>query len=145
MSGAVSYNAANHQRMTELRAAKIAGIAKDIPPAAPVGPAEGELLVVSWGSAYGPVAAAVEEVQREGGSVAHLQLRHLNPFPANLDEVVSRYKQVLVPENNMGQLRALLRDRCLVDAVGFCKVEGRPFGIQEVRKKIENMLKGRKP
>ena len=130
--------------MTELRAKKIEGIAADIPPAEPVGPAEGELLVVSWGSAYGPVAAAVEEVRQAGGSAAHLQLRHLNPFPANTGEVLSRYKRVLVAENNLGQLRALLRDRFLVDAVGYCKVDGRPFGVQDVRKEIEKLLGGRK-
>ena len=141
----VSYSAANHQRMTELRAKKIEGIAQDIPPAEPVGPAEGEVLVVSWGSAYGPVAAAVEEVRLAGGSAAHLQLRHIHPFPANLGQVLSRYKRVLVAENNMGQLRSLLRDRCLVDAVGFCKVDGRPFGVQEVRKEIEKLLPRRKP
>ena len=144
VAGTVSYNAANHQRMTELRAKKIEGIAADIPPAEPVGPAKGELLVVSWGSAYGPVAAAVEEVQHAGGSAAHLQLRHLNPFPANTGEVLSRYKRVLVAENNMGQLRALLRDRFLVDAVGFCKVDGRPFNVHEVREEIEKLLGGRK-
>jgi 2-oxoglutarate/2-oxoacid ferredoxin oxidoreductase subunit alpha len=139
-SGAVTYDAANHQRMVSLRQEKIERIAHDIPPATVVGPARGDLLVVGWGSTYGPIAAAVDELQRAGRQVAHLHLHHLNPFPANLGAVLANYKHVLVPENNMGQLLMMLRDRFLVPAVGFCKVEGRPFRVRDIQQRIEQLL-----
>lgn len=144
VSGLVSNDAANHERMVLLRAEKIARIARDIPPAEVKGPAEGELLVVGWGSSYGAIAAAVDELQSEGRSVAHLHLRYLNPMPADLGEILSRYRQVLVAENNLGQLRSLLRDRFLIDAIGFSKVEGKPFRVRDVRGKIEELLGDRK-
>jgi len=140
VTGTVSYDAANHQRMVELRAAKIESIARDIPPAEVVGPAEGDLLVVGWGSTYGAIAAAVDEVRHAGRRVAHLHLRYLNPLPANLAALLARYRRILVPENNLGQLRGLLRERFLVDAVGLCKVEGRPFRVREVQDRIETLL-----
>jgi 2-oxoglutarate ferredoxin oxidoreductase subunit alpha len=143
VSGAVSYDAANHQRMVELRAAKIAGIARDIPPAEVVGPDAGEVLVVGWGSTYGAIAAACDELQRAHRSVAHLHLRHLNPFPANLGSILARYEHVLVPENNMGHLCLLLRDRFLVPAIRFSKVEGRPFRIRDIQQRIEELMGGR--
>jgi 2-oxoglutarate ferredoxin oxidoreductase subunit alpha len=136
VSGAVSYDGANHQRMLALRAEKIARIAGDIPPAEISGPAEGELLVIGWGSSYGAIAAAVEEARGAGLSVAHIHLRYLNPFPLNLGSLLTKYRQVLVPENNMGQLCSLLRDRYLVDAIALCEVEGRPFRVREIREKI---------
>ena len=93
VTGAVSYDAANHQKMVLLRAEKIARIARDIPPAKVVGPEEGDLLVVGWGSTYGAIAAATDELRHAGHKVAHLHLRYLNPFPANLGEVLAKYKQ----------------------------------------------------
>jgi 2-oxoglutarate/2-oxoacid ferredoxin oxidoreductase subunit alpha len=140
VTGAVSYDAANHHRMVSLRAKKVEGISRDVPRAAVVGPEHGDLLVVGWGSTYGAIAAAVDESQQAGLLVAHLHLRHLNPFPANLGHVLSNYRRVLVPENNLGQLRRMLRDRFLVDAVGLCKVEGRPFRIREIRERIAELL-----
>ena len=140
VTGAVSYDGANHQRMVQLRAEKIEGIARDIPPAEVVGPSEGDLLVVGWGSTYGPIAAAVDELQGTGRSVAHVHLRYLNPFPANLAAILANYKHVLVPENNMGHLRLLLRERFLVPALGFSKVEGRPFRIRDIGQRIEELL-----
>ena len=142
MTGAVSYDAANHQKMVDLRARKIDGIARDIPAAEVTGPAEGELLVVGWGSTYGAIAAAVDELQKEGLGVAHLHLRYLNPFPANLGQVLARYPRILVPENNSGHLCAMLRARYLVDAVALPKVEGRPFHIREIRDHIEAFMGG---
>jgi len=139
-AGTVSYDGVNHERMVEIRAQKIAGIAQDIPPAEPVGPRSGELLVVGWGSTYGAIAAAVAAAQQAGQSVAHLHLRHLHPFPANLGEVLGRYRQVLVPENNMGQLCALLRERFLINAVGQHEVQGRPFRVREIQQQIDRML-----
>jgi len=142
VTGVVSYDAANHQKMVDLRARKIEGIARDIPPAEVTGPAEGDLLVVGWGSTYGAIAAAVDELRQAGRSVAHLHLRYLNPFPANLGTILSKYRRILVPENNSGHLRSLLRDRFLVDAIGFPKVEGRTFRIAEIRDHIEALMGG---
>ncbi len=140
VTGAVSYDAANHQQMVSLRSQKIERIARDIPLAKVSGPAHGDLLVIGWGSTYGPIAAAVNEVQLAGKRVAHLHLHYLNPLPANLGSILANYKRILVPENNMGQLRLMLRDRFLVAAAGLCKVEGRPFRIREVREGIEQLL-----
>ena len=96
--------------------------------------------MIGWGSTYGAIAAAVDEVQLAGQRVAHLHLHYLNPFPANLGSILANYKRILVPENNMGQLRLMLRDRFLVPAVGLCKVEGRPFRIRDIRERIEQLL-----
>jgi 2-oxoglutarate ferredoxin oxidoreductase subunit alpha len=144
ITGVVSYDAANHERMVELRARKIEGIARDIPDAHVEGAPEGDLLVIGWGSTYGAIAAAVDEKVRAGRRVGHLHLRYLNPLPSNVGEILSRFTRVLVPENNTGQLRSMLRDRFLVDAVGLPKVEGRPFRIGEIEEGIEAMLEGRK-
>jgi 2-oxoglutarate ferredoxin oxidoreductase subunit alpha len=140
VTGAVSYDAANHRRMTVLRAEKIERIAHDIPPAAVSGTGKAELLVVSWGSTFGSVAAAVDNLQHEGRSVDHLHLRYLNPFPANLGEVLKKYMRIIVPENNMGQLCTLLRAKYLVDARPLPKVEGRPFRVNELVEQIGNIL-----
>ncbi|MFA6107780.1 MAG: 2-oxoacid:acceptor oxidoreductase subunit alpha [Candidatus Latescibacterota bacterium] len=140
VTGTVTYDAANHQHMVLQRERKVAGIAADLPPAEPVGPASGDLLVVGWGSTYGALAAAVADAVQAGRAVAHLHLRHLNPFPANLEEVLRRYRRVLVAENNLGHLRTLLQGRFLVPTVGFSKVEGRPFLIREVAAKIEEVM-----
>lgn len=140
VTGEVTYDAANHQRMVSLRAEKIQRISRDIPLAEVVGPTEGDLLVVGWGSTCGAIGAAVDGAQRAGHMVAHLHLRYLNPFPANLGSILSKYKRILVPENNMGHLRVLLRDRFLVDTVGLCKVEGRPFRKRDIQEQIEELL-----
>ena len=126
--------------MTNLRAEKIERIAQDIPPATVHGSGKGELLVVSWGSTYGSVAAAVSGLQQAGRSVDHLHLRYLNPFPANLGDVLKAYRRILVPENNMGQLCMLLRAKYLVDARSLAKVEGRPFRVNELSEQIVEFL-----
>jgi 2-oxoglutarate ferredoxin oxidoreductase subunit alpha len=130
--------------MVSLRRLKIEGISRDIPPAKAVGPAQGDLLVVGWGSTYGAIAAAVDQVRQAGAQVAHLHLKYLNPFPANLGPLLADYRRVLVAENNMGQLRLMLRDQFLVDAVGLCKVDGRPFRVRDVQEHIEQLL-GERP
>jgi 2-oxoglutarate ferredoxin oxidoreductase subunit alpha len=140
-SGLVTYDAENHRQMVELRARKIDGIARDIPPAPLDGDAEGDLLIVGWGSTHGAITTAVKQARAEGHSVSHLHLRHLNPLPANVGDVLRRFRQVLVPENNLGQLCLVLRSRFLVDAKPFPKVEGRPFLIREIRNAIEKELK----
>jgi 2-oxoglutarate ferredoxin oxidoreductase subunit alpha len=106
----------------------------------PAGDPDGDLLLVSWGSTFGSVAQAVKEQREKGRKIGHLHLRHLNPFPANLGDVLKRYKKVLVPELNMGQLLWLLRAKYLVEAVGLNKIQGRPFKQNELEQKIEEML-----
>ncbi|MFQ5892874.1 MAG: 2-oxoacid:acceptor oxidoreductase subunit alpha [Nitrospinota bacterium] len=140
VTGTVSYDSDNHEKMVRLRAAKIAGIAKTLPPAEVVGPEEGKLLVVGWGSTYGAIATAVEALQARGASVARTHLRYIHPFPPNLGEVLSRYEKVLVPELNMGQLVRVVRAEYLVDAIGFNKVQGQPFRVSEILDKTEEVL-----
>ena len=142
VTGVVSYDAGNHRRMVELRAQKIAGIAADIPEAAPVGSPSGQVLVVSWGSSYGAVAAAAGQLRREGQSVSHLHLRYLNPLPANVGDVLERFGRVLVVEANLGQLKTILHDRFSVRPDALNKVEGRPFLIREVRTAIQELING---
>src|SRR5262249_43638810 len=105
------------------------------------GPDQGDLLVIGWGGTYGSIRTAVERAQRKGLSVAQAHLRYLNPMPKNTEAVLKRYKKVLVPELNAGQLRLLLRGYFCVDAVGLNKVQGRPFLVSEIEEKIEQMLK----
>ena len=140
VTGNVSYDPDNHQHMTDVRQQKVDNIADDIPEQAVVGPENGELLVVSWGGTFGACTTAVERCQREGLSVAHAHLRYLNPFPRNLGDLLSRYQRILVPELNMGQLRAILRAKFLVDAEGLNKVQGKPFAVTEIVDKIKTLL-----
>jgi 2-oxoglutarate ferredoxin oxidoreductase subunit alpha len=126
-SGNVAYDGVNHERMTRLRAAKVAGIANDIPPTDVDDEDGAEVLVIGWGSTYGAIAAGVQRVRARGHPVAHAHLVHLNPFPADLGEVLGRYQRVLVPEVNLGQLSRLLRAEYLVDAISFTQVQGIPF------------------
>jgi len=142
VTGNVCYDPNNHEFMVNLRAAKIAGIARDIEPLKVEGSADAELLVLGWGSTYGANLSAVERVNAKGRKVACAQLRHLNPLPENVGEVLSRYKKVLIPEMNSGQLVRLIRSKFLIDAIGFSKVQGKPFQISEVEEKIYDVLKG---
>ena len=140
VTGEVSYDPANHRHMVELRARKIAGIARDIPPQVVEGPEQGRVLVIGWGGTYGALATAVRDLWQRGAEVAHAHLRYLNPLPANLGELLARYDRVLVPELNRGQLRALLRAEFLIDAAGLSKTTGRPFAVAEVVGAIEALL-----
>ena len=140
-SGNISYDPDNHQKMVNIRAQKVENAAKLLPPQQVVGPQSGELLVLSWGGTYGSCLTAVQNAQAEGESVALAHIRYLNPFPSNLGEIISRYKQVLIPELNMGQLRTLIRSRYLVDAIGFNKVKGKPFTVTELHEKILELTK----
>ena len=115
----MSYAPSNHEQMIRVRARKIAGIVVEIPPTPVYGHPEGDVLVVGWGSTHGAIAAAVRQVQASGKSVSHVQLRYLNPLPPDLGDVIGRFKEVLVPEMNMGQLVKVLRAEYLVDAVGL--------------------------
>ncbi len=140
-SGNVSYNSLNHEKMTHIRANKIAGIAKDIPPLKVFGPEHGDLLVLGWGSSSGAIRHAVENAQQRGLKVAATKLRYLNPFPENIETVLRNYKKVLVPELNMGQLRMLLRAEFLIDVIGLNKIQGQPFRTSDVEDKIYELLK----
>ena len=138
--GNVSYDPNNHQLMTELREWKIRSIANDIPPLEVDGDPGAELLVLGWGSTFGAIRAAAKRVRKDGLEVATAHLRYLNPFPANLGEVLNEYRYILIPEVNMGQLRKLIRADFLVPAMGFNKVKGLPFRVSEVENKIREIL-----
>jgi 2-oxoglutarate ferredoxin oxidoreductase subunit alpha len=140
VEGNVSYDAENHWRMVQYRAEKVARIARDIPDVEVMGDQEGELLVLGWGSTYGSIVTAVQRGRAAGYSVSCAHLRYLNPFPENLGDVLSRYRKVLIPELNLGQLRMLIRARYLVDAVGLNRVTGRPFKIGEIEAKIRELV-----
>jgi 2-oxoglutarate/2-oxoacid ferredoxin oxidoreductase subunit alpha len=140
ITGNVNYEPLNHEKMVRIRAAKVEAVRQDIPNVMPNGDPEGDLLLVSWGSTFGSVAQAVKEQREKGRKIGHLHLRHLNPLAGNLGDVLKRYKKVLVPELNMGQLLWLLRAKYLVDAVGLNKIQGRPFKQNELEQKIEEML-----
>lgn len=140
-TGHISYDAENHQRMTNVRAAKINGIANDLP-AQKVedGAEEGQLAVVGWGSTYGPINRAVSTLREEGLDVSHIHLRHIWPLPKNLGQLLGGFKKILVPEMNNGQLVTLLRSQYLVNAQGLNKVSGQPFKIAEIETAIRERL-----
>jgi 2-oxoglutarate ferredoxin oxidoreductase subunit alpha len=132
ISGNVSYDPENHDFMCRIRAAKIQRIVQEVPDLKVHGPDDASVLMIGWGSTYGPIRAAVEACQARGLKVARAHIRHLNPFPANLGKVLSRFKKILVPEMNLGQLLFLLRAKFLVDARGINKVQGKPFRVAEL-------------
>ncbi len=132
ITGNVCYEPANHELMVKLRAEKIERIADDIPLAEVFGPAEGQVLLVSWGGTYGSVTSAVEQLQKDGYSVSGLHLRYINPFQKNVKDILSRFETVIVPELNLGQLAFILRARFLVDAKTLSKVQGKPFKVSEI-------------
>jgi 2-oxoglutarate/2-oxoacid ferredoxin oxidoreductase subunit alpha len=140
VTGNINYEPLNHERMVRIRAAKVEAIAQDIPDIVPAGDQAGDLLIVAWGSTHGAITAAANAQRAEGRKIGHVHLRHLNPLPSNLGDVLKNYKQVLVPELNMGQLLWVLRAKYLVDAVGLNKIQGRPFKQAELEQKIEEML-----
>ena len=140
VTGNVSYDPDNHERMTRLRAEKVARIANDIPDLEVVGDESGDLLVLGWGSTYGANLSAVFRAREKGLAVSFAHLRYLNPFPSNLGDVIARFDQVLIPELNLGQLAMLVRSRYIVDAASLNKVTGRPFLIAEVEEKIHELV-----
>jgi 2-oxoglutarate/2-oxoacid ferredoxin oxidoreductase subunit alpha len=140
-SGHISYNPDNHELMTKTRAAKIAGIANDIPEQKiEVGNDQGKLLVLGWGSTYGSIREAVTRCRERGLDVSHAHLRHLNPFPKNLGELLKRFDRVLVPELNNGQLVKMIRSQYLVPAESLPKIQGQPFKIAELEEKIRQVM-----
>jgi 2-oxoglutarate/2-oxoacid ferredoxin oxidoreductase subunit alpha len=140
VTGNVSYDPLNHEHMVRLRAEKVALIANDIPEAVPEGDQSGDLLIVGWGSTQGAITAALKAQRAKGNRIGHLHLRYLNPLPRNLGDVFTRYKHVLVPEMNMGQLVMILRAKYLIEAHGYNKIQGKPFKQIEIEQKIEEFL-----
>jgi 2-oxoglutarate ferredoxin oxidoreductase subunit alpha len=140
VTGNVNYEPLNHEKMVRIRAAKIEAITQDIPNVMPSGDPEGDLLIVSWGSTCGSITQSVKAQRAKGRKIGHLHLRYLNPLPSNVGDILKRYKKVLVPELNMGQLLWVLRAKYLVSAVGLNKIQGRPFKQAELDQKIEEML-----
>jgi 2-oxoglutarate ferredoxin oxidoreductase subunit alpha len=140
VTGAINYEPANHEHMVKTRAAKIAGIANDIPPATVLGPEQGDLLILGWGSTRGAITGALRRLHQQGLSVAACFLRHLNPWPANLGDLLKRYRKVLIPEMNLGQLALLVRARYLIDAEPLSKVQGRPFTSEEIEAAVVDLF-----
>ena len=138
--GSVSYDPENHEKMTHLRAQKVAGIAKSYGPCEIQGDTEGDLLVVGWGGTYGAISSAVGLLRAEGFAVSNVHLRHLNPLPDDLGEIMGRFKKVVVPELNLGQLSFLLRAKYLIDVISFGRVQGKPFKVSELQKKFLEYL-----
>ena len=140
ITGNVSYDPENHEFMVRTRQAKIDGIANDLPPATVDGDSKGDLLVVGWGGTYGSIRSAVEAKRKEGKSVSHLHLKYVNPFQSNVGEILYNFKQILVPEINLGQLSKMLREKYLLPIVSQTKVQGLPFKSDEIEKKIDELL-----
>ncbi|MCC6903361.1 MAG: 2-oxoacid:acceptor oxidoreductase subunit alpha [Polyangiaceae bacterium] len=140
-SGNISYDPDNHEKMSKTRAAKIAGMTRDIPDQKmELGNDSGKLLVLGWGSTYGAIREAVARSRERGLDVSHAHVRYLNPFPKNLGELLTRFERVLVPEMNLGQLVKLLRTEYLVPAESFTKIKGLPFKIDEIEEKIRQVM-----
>lgn len=140
-SGNISYDASNHQKMSETRAAKVANIANDVPPLEIVeGPDHGRLLVLGWGSTYGAIREGVRRARQRGLDVAHAHLRYIHPMPRNTLDVLKRFDRVLIPEMNLGQLLKVVRSELFVAAEGYSKIEGQPFKIEEIELKIRQLL-----
>ena len=134
--GGVSYDPDNHEEMTRLRAEKVAAVSKSFDPLEVQGEPEGDLLVVGWGGTYGAISAAGRNLREEGFSVSCVHLRHINPLPDDLGEIMGRFKKVIVPELNLGQLSWILRAKYLVDVISYGKVQGKPFKVSELREKF---------
>jgi 2-oxoglutarate ferredoxin oxidoreductase subunit alpha len=142
LTGNVSYDPANHQKMCELRRDKVQRVQQDIPPTEIFGSESGDLLVIGWGSTHGAITSAVEGAHKDGLSVSSIHIRHLNPLPPDLGDILGRFDKVLVPEMNLGQLVRVLRAEFLIDAKAHNKVTGQPLGVSEVRKAIDDTLYG---
>jgi 2-oxoglutarate ferredoxin oxidoreductase subunit alpha len=141
LTGNISYSPANHELMIRMRARKVAGIAREVPPTQIFGDADGgDLVILGWGSTFGPIREAVKQVREKGRKVSHIHLRYLNPLPKDLVDQLRKFKQVMVAEMNMGQLIKMIRADYLIDAFGFNKIQGRPFKVSELVTRINRAL-----
>jgi 2-oxoglutarate ferredoxin oxidoreductase subunit alpha len=140
VSGDISYDPANHEKMVKHRAAKIAAVAQCVPEQKiDQGPASGKVLVLGWGSTYGAIKTAVRDLLAEGVSVSHSHLRYINPMPRNMKDLLSKFEHVLIPELNDAQMVHLIRSKYLVDAIPFNKIQGMPFTVAEMKQKIKQV------
>ncbi|MBW2417398.1 MAG: 2-oxoacid:acceptor oxidoreductase subunit alpha [Deltaproteobacteria bacterium] len=144
VTGSVVYDPQNHAEMVELRAEKVERVAQVIPPLDVDGAQEGDILVLGWGSTRGAITAATQELRLAGHSISRAHLRHMNPMPSNLGEVLGRFRRILIPELNEGQLAMLLRARYLLPIESLTKVAGQPFKVSEIRGRVEQMLREEK-
>jgi 2-oxoglutarate ferredoxin oxidoreductase subunit alpha len=140
VTGNVNYEPANHEKMIHLRAAKVERVTAEIPPTKCFGAEDAEIALVGWGSTYGAIRTAVERLAAEGIPTAHIHLRHLNPLPSDLGDVLARFDKIVVPEMNLGQLNSLLRARYLLKTVPLNKVTGQPFKVSEITAKVKQVL-----
>lgn len=138
--GAISYDSDNHSEMTRLRAAKVADVAKTMPPLRVTGEKTGKLLVIGWGGTHGAITSAVESLRLEGFEVSSTNIRYLNPLPPDLGDLIKGFDQVLIPELNAGQLALIIRANYLVDAISMTKIKGRPFKVSEIRERILQLI-----
>ena len=139
-TGNISYDPDNHELMTRLREEKVAKIADSYAPTKVEGDASGDLLLISWGSPFGPVTSAARRYRKTGAKIGHVHLTNLWPLPNDLGEIMSRFKQVLIPENNSGQLCTIIRSKYLIDAKGFNQVRGLPFKVADIEAAIHSAL-----
>ncbi len=139
-SGNISYDPDNHENMTHLRKAKVDGIVREIPPTVIAGPTSGDLLILGWGSTYGAIKSAADLARAAGKSVAQVHLRYLNPLPPDLGDILKRYKKVLIPEMNLGQLSLIVRAKYVIPAQPLNKIKGQPFTITEITNAIDTLL-----
>src|SRR5208282_179005 len=143
LTGNISYSPANHELMIRIRARKVAGITQEIAPTEIFGDADGgDLVVLGWGSTFGPIREAVKQAREKGRKVSHIHLRYLNPLPKDLADQLRKFKQVMVAEMNMGQLVKIIRADYLINAFGFNKIQGRPFKVSELVTRINRALEG---
>jgi 2-oxoglutarate ferredoxin oxidoreductase subunit alpha len=142
VTGVVSHDPANHQKMTELRQEKINRIAEDIPLLEIDGPDHGDLLVLGWGSSYGAIKTACERMRKEGYTISFVHLHHLNPFPANLGDILNDFERVFIPEMNLGQLKTMIQAKYLKPVIGYHKVQGQPFKSYEIEDQLKTLLSG---
>lgn len=140
VTGNISYDSKNHERMTHLRAEKIRKIADTLPPTQINGDSTGDLLVIGWGSTRGAIEGAIKDLRADGVKVSHVHLRYINPLPKDLPEIVSQFSRVLIPELNCGQLLSVLRSTFAKDFQGFSKVQGQPLKIQEVKEQVTSLI-----
>lgn len=140
ITGNVSYDPENHEKMVEIRAEKVKRIANEIPPTEVFGAQDGDLLILGWGGTFGAIRTVVENRFAAGEAIGHVHLRFLNPFPSDLGDVLKRYKTVLIPELNTGHLRQLIRSEYLIDAVGVNKIQGQPFHVFELESEVDNYI-----
>jgi 2-oxoglutarate ferredoxin oxidoreductase subunit alpha len=140
-TGNISYDPDNHDFMVRTRQAKVDAVARSLPPLQVDDPdGDARVLVLGWGSTYGPIGAACRRVRAAGGSIAHVHLRHLNPLPADLGEILGRYERVVIPEMNLGQLAQLIRAKYLIDAMSVTQVRGLPFKADELSEMLQGVM-----